>query len=118
MGRNGSQGKGNSKSGRSRNASGGSSSGNGASSSGSNGGNKIPAKLAPLLGKLSPQQLAVVTALLTNALSVDSILIDKDQNIQIILAGSFRRKTRMEHLLREISDFSISDLLDAISKWD
>ena len=33
--------------------------------------------------KLTPQQLAVIVGLLTNVLEVNSVLIDKDQKIEI-----------------------------------
>jgi hypothetical protein len=64
--------------------------------------------------KVSPQQLAVIVGLLTQALSVDSILIDKDKNVEIVLGGSLRKKTQMDRLLGEMSELSIGDLLDSI----
>lgn len=67
------------------------------------------------LAGLTPQQLAVVTGLLTQALSVDSVLIDKDQKIQIVLGGSLRKKTKADKLLDELSDVTIGDILDSIS---
>lgn len=62
----------------------------------------------------SPQQLAVMVGLLTKALSVDSVMIDKDQNIEIVLGGSLRKSTQMDRLLEEMSDLSIGELLDSI----
>jgi hypothetical protein len=64
--------------------------------------------------KISPQQLAVVVGLLSQALSVDSVMIDKDQNIEIVLGGSLRKQTQMDRLLGEMSELSIGDLLDSI----
>lgn len=64
--------------------------------------------------KLSPQQIAVVAALLTNSLIVQSILIDKDQTVEIVLQGTLRRKTRMDDLLEELQDMSVGDILDSI----
>src|SRR5687768_2549724 len=69
----------------------------------------------PFLSRLTPQQIAVITAILANALSVESILVDKDKTVQIILEGSLRRKTKMDKLLAEMSELSIGDLLDSIS---
>lgn len=68
------------------------------------------------LGKLTPQQLAVITALLTNALSVDSVLVDKDQTIEIVLSGSLRRKNKTDKLVEELSGITVGELLDAISR--
>lgn len=100
----------------------GSNGGNGAggNGNGANGKSKdkgfFPPNGLPLgLGKLTPQQLAVITALLSNALIVDSVLVDKDQAIQIVLSGSLRRKTKADKLLDEMSDITIGELLDSIS---
>jgi hypothetical protein len=67
-----------------------------------------------LLKSLSPQQLAVIVGLLTQSLSVDSLLVDKDQNIEIVLGGSLRKKTKTDRLLTELSEVSVGDLLEAI----
>lgn len=86
---------------------GGNGSGNGSNGNGSNGKKKnTPAKL-------SPQQIAVVVGLLTNVLEVNSILLDKDQNIEIVLTGSIRRKTKADRIAEELGDVSVADLLDA-----
>jgi hypothetical protein len=64
--------------------------------------------------KLTPAQLAVLAGLLTNALTVDSVMIDKDKKIEIVLAGSLRKATKMDRLLEEMSAETIGDLLDSI----
>lgn len=64
----------------------------------------------------TPQQLAVIAALLTNALTVRSILIDSDQTVQIVLEGSIRKKTKADRLLSELSEISLGDLLQAVSR--
>ena len=63
--------------------------------------------------KLSPQQLAVVVGLLTNSLDVISLLIDKDQRIQIVLEGSIRKKTKADRVAEQLNDISVSELIDA-----
>ena len=63
--------------------------------------------------KLSPQQLAVVVGLLTNSLEVNSVLIDRDQRIQIVLQGSLKKKTKADRVIEQLSDISVSDLIDA-----
>ncbi|MDF2936589.1 MAG: hypothetical protein K0Q90_1962 [Paenibacillaceae bacterium] len=75
----------------------------------------LPAGLPLSLGKLSPQQLAVITALLSNALKVDSVLVDRNKDLEIVLTGTLRRKTKTDKLLEELEDINIGDLLDAIS---
>lgn len=64
--------------------------------------------------KLSPQQIAVIAGLLTNALTVESVLIDKDQRIEIILEGSLRRRTQLDRMIEEMSHMSVGDLIDAL----
>ena len=64
--------------------------------------------------KLSPQQLAVIVGLLTNALDVESVLLDKDQNIQIVLEGSIRRKTKADRIAAALDDVSVGDLFAAL----
>ncbi|MBO2942923.1 hypothetical protein JJQ72_02885 [Paenibacillus sp. F411] len=67
-----------------------------------------------LLNNLTPQQIAVIAGLLTNALTVDSLLIDKEQRLQIVLGGSLRRKTRLDQLINELQDASLDELLDSL----
>lgn len=62
---------------------------------------------------LSPQNIAVIAALLTGALKVESVLIDSDQCIEVLLQGSIRRKTKTDLLVEEISDINVGELLDA-----
>jgi hypothetical protein len=78
-------------------------------------GSLFPAGVPLSLGKLSPQQLAVITALLSNALKVDSVLVDRNKDLQIVLTGTLRRKTKTDKLLEELEEINIGDLLDAIS---
>jgi hypothetical protein len=85
---------------------------NGGNGNGSNKKNSGNGKI----GKLSAKQVAVIAALLTNALEVKSILIDTDQTVQIVLEGSFRKKTRMDEILNELSDMTMGDFWDAIQR--
>ena len=73
-----------------------------------------PAAGAAKPPKLSPQQLAVVIGLLTNALSVESVLLDKDQTIQIVLEGSIRKKTKADRVAAALDDVSVGELFAAL----
>lgn len=66
---------------------------------------------------LSTQQIAVITALLLNVLEVESVLIDNEQTVEIVLSGSLKRKTKMDKMLDEMSDMPVKDLWDALKKW-
>lgn len=65
---------------------------------------------------LSPQQIAVITALLLNTLQVQSVLVDKEQTVEVLLVGSLRRKTKIDRLLDEMSDVPVGDLWDALKR--
>ncbi|MEY9095264.1 hypothetical protein [Paenibacillus sp. RC84] len=64
--------------------------------------------------RLTPQQLAVVVGLLTNSLDVLSVLIDKDQRIEIVLEGSIRRKTEADRVAEELENISVAELIEAL----
>ncbi|WP_166246474.1 hypothetical protein [Paenibacillus turpanensis] len=64
--------------------------------------------------RLSPQQLAVIAGLLSNALIVESVLVDKDQQLQIVLSGTLRRKSRTDRLIEELRDVSVGDLIKSL----
>ncbi|MFB4321276.1 MULTISPECIES: hypothetical protein [Paenibacillus] len=65
------------------------------------------------LPKLSPAQIAVIVGILTNALEVNSVLVDKDQKVQVLLEGSIRKKTKADKVAEELDDISVSDLIEA-----
>lgn len=65
--------------------------------------------------KLSPQQIAVITAILFNVLEVNAVLIDKDQLVEVSLIGSLKRKSRLDKLLDEISDMPVKDVWNALN---
>ncbi|BFH33727.1 hypothetical protein J6TS7_43500 [Paenibacillus dendritiformis] len=81
---------------------------------GTGGGNKKNGKKKSSPSKLTPQQIAVVVGLLANALEVTSVLIDKNQRIEIVLEGSIRKKTRADRIAEELNNISVGDLLEAI----
>jgi len=63
---------------------------------------------------LTPSQILVISGILCGVLDVDSILIDKDQYMQIILGGSLKRKTELEKMLDEIGEKSFDEVLGAM----
>ncbi|KNF07189.1 hypothetical protein CLPU_21c00070 [Gottschalkia purinilytica] len=63
---------------------------------------------------LSPAQILVVTGILTDVLTIDSLLIDKDQKIQIVLAGSLKRKTELDKALDKIGKQPVDEVLKSI----
>jgi hypothetical protein len=41
---------------------------------------------------LTPSQILIIAAFLTGVLEVNSILVDKNQDVEIVLTGSLKRK--------------------------
>ncbi|WP_052144838.1 hypothetical protein [Halalkalibacter okhensis] len=70
--------------------------------------------------KLTPNQIAVITAILTNALSVQSILVDKDKTIQVLLEGSLtvQKKSELDKLIDQVRDVPVGDFLSSLLKKD
>lgn len=63
---------------------------------------------------LTPQQLLVILGLLSGALEVTSVLVDKDQLVQFVLTGTLKRPTRLDKMLEEIGRMPFDDVLKAL----
>lgn len=64
--------------------------------------------------KLSPQKTLVILGLIGGVFEVKSILIDRNQIVEIILEGSLRRRTKLDNCLDEIGAMPFDDVLRAI----
>lgn len=62
----------------------------------------------------SPQKVLVILGMLAGTLEVKSILIDRDQAVNILLEGSLKRKTKLDNCLDEIGAMPFDDVLRAI----
>ena len=69
----------------------------------------------PLL-QITPATALVIAGLLTDVLQVNSILISKDQHIEILLIGSLERKTPLDLILEQVGPMPFDDVLKAILK--
>ncbi len=65
----------------------------------------------PSKKKLSANELAVIVALLTKSLHVESILFNKDQRVDVLLSGSLRRKSDIDKLIDQVQDVPDTDLI-------
>ncbi|MDT8859637.1 hypothetical protein N0O92_05270 [Alkalihalobacillus sp. MEB130] len=70
--------------------------------------------------KLTPNQIAVITAILTNALRVQSILVDKDKTIQVLLEGSLnvQQKSELDKLVDQVRDVPVGEFLNSLLNKD
>ena len=86
-------------------------------SNGNGNGNSKNNKKKANCPKLSIDQIAVIAALLTNSLQVQSVLVDRDQAVEVLLVGSLRKKTQMDNLLNQISELSVGDFLESLKRF-
>lgn len=87
-------------------------------SNGNGNGNSKKNKKKANCPKLSIDQIAVIAALLTNSLQVQSVLVDRNQAVEVLLVGSLRKKTQMDNLLEQISELPVGDFLDSLKRFN
>ncbi|WP_425446472.1 hypothetical protein [Dethiothermospora halolimnae] len=63
---------------------------------------------------LSASNLLVIAGLLSGALTVDSLLVDARQEIQIVLTGSLKQKTELEKMMDQIGTMPFDEVVKAI----
>lgn len=66
------------------------------------------------LPDLAPSQVLVILGLLSGALEVDSVLIDKEQVVEIVLSGSLKRKTQLEKVMDQVGEMPFDDVMKAV----
>lgn len=66
------------------------------------------------LPNLAPVQIVVILALLGGILEVDSVFVDKDQVIEIVLGGSLKRKTELEKQMDQVGTLPFDDVMRAL----
>jgi hypothetical protein len=67
---------------------------------------------------LSPSQALVIVGILGGVLQVDSVLVDRDQEVQIILSGSLKQTTKtkspLDKLMDQLGALPFDDVVKAI----
>ena len=63
---------------------------------------------------LTPAEIMVISGIVVDVLSVQSLTVDRDQQIQIVLSGSLKRKTDLEKTLDEIGQKPFDEVLKAL----
>ncbi|ABO51019.1 hypothetical protein Dred_2509 [Desulforamulus reducens MI-1] len=71
-------------------------------------------KIENCLPTLTPSQMLVILGLLGGVFEVDSVLVDKDQVIQVVLSGSLKRKTELEKIMEQVGTMPFDDVMKAI----
>ncbi|PYZ98455.1 hypothetical protein CR205_07645 [Alteribacter lacisalsi] len=71
------------------------------------------------LGPLSPQQLAVILAMLTNVLRVKAVLITVDQTVEVVLQGNLKKqKKEIQNMLNELSEEKVDEWMRMLQKFN
>ncbi len=60
--------------------------------------------------EITPQKLLVIAGLLGGALVVESVLLSKDQVVEIVLSGSLKQKTELEKMLDHIGKMPFDEV--------
>ncbi|HEY9060715.1 MAG TPA: hypothetical protein VIO64_09470 [Pseudobacteroides sp.] len=63
---------------------------------------------------ITPSQALVIAGIIGGVLDVDSLLIGKDQRIEILLSGSLKQKTELEKMLDEIGSMPFDEVVKAM----
>lgn len=63
---------------------------------------------------IHPSQALIIGALLAGVLEVASVLVDRDQTIEIVLTGSLKKKTDLEKLLDQIGSRPFDEVVKAM----
>lgn len=63
---------------------------------------------------VTPSQLLVIGGILGGALEVSSVLVDKNQTVEIVLTGSLRKKTGLEKMLDQIGSMPFDEVVKAM----
>lgn len=77
--------------------------------------NGNPADCKTILG-LNPSQLLVIAGIIGGGLEVVSVLVDREQNVQIVLSGTLRRetKTQLDRVMEQVGRLPFDEVVKAI----
>lgn len=64
--------------------------------------------------ELHPSSLLVIAGLITGVLNVESVLVNRNQVVQIVIAGELKRKTQLEKVMECIGKLPFEDIIKAI----
>jgi hypothetical protein len=63
---------------------------------------------------LTAAQALVILGIVTNSLDINSILVGRQQNIEILLVGSLKQKTELQKTIEGIGKLPFADVLKAV----
>ena len=63
---------------------------------------------------LTPSKTLVIAGLIGNVFTVDSVLVGRDQQVEIILSGTLKQNTQLEKIMDQVGKMSFDDVLKSI----
>ncbi|MBC9786359.1 hypothetical protein H1S01_18025 [Heliobacterium chlorum] len=66
------------------------------------------------LSQLKPPAILVILGLLSRSLVVTSLLVNNEQEVQILLTGSLRKKTTLDRVMEQVADQPFGDVLESL----
>jgi hypothetical protein len=73
-----------------------------------------PDNLKSLCPKISPSQLLIIAGLLSGVLDIDSVVFNRDQTVNIVVAGSLKRQTQLDKIMEQIVKLPFEEVVRAI----
>lgn len=63
---------------------------------------------------ITPSQALVIGGILGGVLEVTSVLVGRDQTVEILLSGSLKQKTELEKMLDQIGNMPFDEVVKAM----
>ncbi|MCX7708477.1 MAG: hypothetical protein N2484_01360 [Clostridia bacterium] len=63
---------------------------------------------------MTPSQALIIGGVLGGVFEVESVLVDKDQSVQIVLSGSLKEKSELEKMLDQIGGMPFNEVMKAL----
>lgn len=63
---------------------------------------------------ITPSQALVIAGIIGGVLEVTSVLVDKDQLVQLVLSGSLKRKSELDKMMDQIGEMPFEEVMKAI----
>lgn len=63
---------------------------------------------------LTPQQALVIAGILAGVLELNSLLVDRNQNVEIVLVGTLKRRTQFDNLLQQLGSLPFTEVVKGL----
>ncbi|MGE5583022.1 MAG: hypothetical protein ACM3X9_10880 [Bacillota bacterium] len=63
---------------------------------------------------LLPSELLVIAGIICDVLQVNSVLVDRNQSVEIVLVGTLKRRTQLDKVMQQIGKMPFDQVVQAI----